>query len=57
MIDYYDTLGLFRFIDKEEKGFIREKDINNIIGSKHRKLLTYAFSWIDGVKAGEVSRL
>lgn len=50
-------MALFRLIDSHEKGYIREKDINRLIGSTHRKLLTYAFSWVDSGKAGEVSRL
>jgi hypothetical protein len=54
---YFDSLALFRLIDHNEKGFICEKDLQNVIGTKHRKLLTYAFTWIDSLKTGEVSRL
>ena len=54
---FFDTLSLFRFIDEEEKGFISEKDLHRLIGTSHRKLLTYAFTWMDNLKAGEVSRL
>lgn len=27
-----------------------------MVGTSHRKLLTYAFSWVDVAKVGEVSR-
>ena len=50
-------MGLFRLIDRQEKGFFSEKDLHRIIGTSHRKLLTYAFTWMDNLKAGEVSRL
>lgn len=53
---YFDTLGLFRFLDRKEKGFLCEKDIHKIIGTSHRKLLTYAFTWMDNLKIGEISR-
>jgi hypothetical protein len=54
---YFDTLALFRFIDNQEKGYICEKDLHRVIGSTHRKLLTYAFTWMDNLKAGEISRI
>lgn len=56
-IDYFDCIALFRFLDREEKGYLREKDFERAIGTSHRKLLTYAFSWFDNMKVGEVSRL
>lgn len=56
-IPHFDCISLFRFIDQDQKGFIREKDIHKIVGTKHRKLLTYAFSWLDNLKIGEISRL
>lgn len=36
---------------------MRERDFQRIIGTTHRKLLTYAFSWMDNMKVGEISRL
>ena len=27
------------------------------MGTTHRKLLSYAFSWMDNMKVGEISRL
>jgi hypothetical protein len=44
-------------LDREEKGYLREKDFERAIGTSHRKLLTYAFGWFDNMKVGEVSRL
>ena len=56
-IDYFDCIALFRYLDREEKGYLREKDFQRAIGTSHRKLLSYAFSWLDNMKVGEVSRL
>lgn len=56
-IDFFDCIALFRFLDREEKGYLRERDFQRIIGTTHRKLLTYAFSWMDNMKVGEISRL
>ena len=56
-ISYFDCIALFRFLDREEKGYLREKDFERAIGTSHRKLLTYAFSWFDNMKVGEISRL
>ena len=56
-IDFFDCLALFRYLDREEKGYLREKDFQRVVGTKHRKLLTYAFSWFDVMKVGEISRL
>ena len=56
-IQHFDCIALFRYLDRQEKGYLREKDFQRIIGTKHRKLLTYAFSWFDSMKVGEVSRL
>jgi hypothetical protein len=44
-------------LDHHEKGYLTEKDLHRVIGSLHRKLLTYAFTWVDTLKTGEVSRL
>lgn len=56
-VDYFDCIALFRYLDLEEKGYLREKDFQRAIGTSHRKLLTYAFSWFDSMKVGEISRL
>jgi hypothetical protein len=56
-IDLFDCIALFRYLDQEEKGYLREKDFQRAIGTEHRKLLTYSFSWFDTMKVGEISRL
>ena len=56
-IDFFDCIALFRFLDREEKGYLRERDFQRIMGTTHRKLLSYAFSWMDNMKVGEISRL
>lgn len=56
-IDFFDCIALFRFLDREQKGYLREKDFQRVVGTSHRKLLTYAFSWFDNMKVGEISRL
>jgi len=56
-IPFFDCIALFRFLDREEKGYLREKDFQRVVGTSHRKLLTYAFSWFDNMKVGEISRL
>ena len=56
-VPYFDCIGLFRWLDREEKGYLSERDWQGVIGTRHRKLLTYAYSWFDTMKVGEVSRL
>jgi hypothetical protein len=55
-VPHFDSLSLFRLLDRQQKGFLAEKDLEFAVGTSHRKLLTYAFSWVDLGKAGEVSR-
>ena len=55
-LPFFDSLQLFRFLDREQKGFLAEKDFQHLVGTKHRKLLTYAFSLADCRKVGEISR-
>lgn len=47
-----NPLALFRLLDQQEKGYLCEQDLQGVIGTKHRKLLTYAFTWIDALKSG-----
>jgi len=56
-IENFDSVALFRYLDDEEKGYLRESDFQRLMGTKHKKLLTYAFSWVDAMKIGEISRL
>lgn len=53
----FDSIGLFRLLDPQEKGYLCEKDLLKVVDTTHRKLLTYAFSWIDQTKSGQISRL
>lgn len=55
-IPFFDSLSLFRLLDRDQKGLLAEKDLQLVMGTAHRKLLTYAFSWLDIQKIGEVSR-
>ena len=56
-IEFFDGISLFRFLDQDEKGFITVRNIENLIGNKSKKILDYAFSWLDTAKVGEVTRL
>jgi hypothetical protein len=49
---YFDCIELFRVLDRDEKGYLCLKDFEYIIGSSHKKLVAYAFSYFDQAKLG-----
>lgn len=51
-IPYFDTIGLFRFFDQEQKGYLTYQDFKYSMGSIDKKYLQYAFSRIDTLKVG-----
>ena len=56
-IEGFDGIGLFRFLDREQKGYLSTSDFEWLIGGENKKLLHYAFSWFDISKVGEISRI
>lgn len=48
----FEGLGLFRFLDRDQKGFLTIPDFEWIVGNSSKKLLHYAFSWFDVSKVG-----
>lgn len=46
-LPFFQPLPLFRLLDTAQKGVLNERDLARVMGTSHRKLLTYAFSWID----------
>lgn len=53
----YDIVSLFRFLDREEKGYLSVVNFEWLITDSSKKLLHYAFSWFDSSKVGEITRL
>lgn len=55
--EFFNGIQLFRYLDKNEKGYLTPKDFSVIISDEVKKIMHYAFSWFDISKSGQITRV